>query len=66
MFALFSYIDYEGRILHGIFETEKLARKAMQYMKIDCEYIAQGYIIEKIHINTIIADGGSVESKTFY
>lgn len=27
MYALFSYIEYEGRILHGIFESEKLAKK---------------------------------------
>ena len=56
MFVLYSYIQYEGRTFHGIFETKALAEKAKKHMKINWEYDTQTYIIEKVDINTVFAE----------
>lgn len=66
MFALYSNIEYEGRVFHGIFETKALARKAKEYMKVDCEYDTQEYIIEKIPVNTVFSPGDHFDTQTFY
>jgi hypothetical protein len=65
MFALFSVIEYEGEILHGIFETKTLAQKAKEYMKKQ-EYDTQSYRIEKLNINTVFSPSGVFDSYTFF
>jgi hypothetical protein len=62
MFALFSYIEFEGKTFHGIFENNELARKARELM-IYNQYNADKFIIQKLHINTVMFDN---QQETIY
>jgi hypothetical protein len=64
MFALFSVIEYEGTIFHGVFETKKLAENAKKYMR-ESGYDTQSYRIQKVHINTVFCPSGVFDSYTF-
>ena len=52
VFTLESYIEYDGRLLHGVYTTKKLAREAEEYLR-GIEFDTQRYIITKVILDKI-------------